>query len=314
MKKNQGFPFDDGTLPAVFLIAPTATGKSELALEIAIRFNAEIVSCDSQQVYKYMDIGSAKPDAVQRQTVRHHLIDIVYPDEDFNAGKYASMAREAIKDIIERGKRVVVVCGCGLYMKALVEGLSPCPQKNPTLRRELVELWKKDPDALYETLRTVDAISASRIHRNDRQRIIRALEIYYLTGLPASEHLKDRADPFTLPYKKIGLLMERSLLYKRIEERVDRMMESGFLDEVRGLVEKGLTLSHNSMKAIGYRHLYLHLTGELGLEEAVKLIKRDTKRYAKRQLTWFRKDPEIVWFSYPDEKNEILKYINALWH
>ncbi len=315
MGKNQGFPFYGSSQPVIFLIAPTATGKSELAMEVAIRFNAEIVNCDSQQVYKFMDIGSAKPSKREREAVRHHLIDVVPPDEDFNAGKFASMAREAVKDIVDRGKKVIVVCGCGLYMKALLEGLSPCPQGKPALRTELNDIWKNDPHSIYEKLTKIDPVSASRIHKNDKQRIIRALEIYYTAGLPASElFLVPSEDPFPFPYVKFGLLMERSLLYKRIEERVDRMMEMGFLEEVKGLVQKGLNPSYNSMRAIGYRHLYLRLMGELDLDEAVRLIKRDTKRYAKRQLTWFRRDPEIKWFLYPDEKDEVIKNIDALWH
>lgn len=315
MGKNQGFPFYASSQPIIFLIAPTATGKSELAMEVAIRFNAEIVNCDSQQVYKLMDIGSAKPSAREMEAVRHHLVDVVFPDEDFNAGKFASMARAAIRDIIDRGKRVIVVCGCGLYMKALLEGLSPCPQGKPVLRMKLNDIWKKDPDSIYEELRKVDPVSALRIHKNDKQRIIRALEIYHITGLPASEiYSMPSKDPFPFPYVKFGLLMERSLLYKRIEERVDRMIEKGFLEEVKGLIQRGLNLSYNSMRAIGYRHLYLHLMGKLNLDEAVRLIKRDTKRYAKRQLTWFKRDPEIRWFSYPDEKGEVIKNIYALWH
>ncbi len=315
MEKNQAFPFYGSSHPIIFLIAPTATGKSELAMEVAIRFNAEIVNCDSQQVYKYMDIGSAKPSPREMEVVRHHLIDVVSPDEDFNAGKFASMARAAIRDIVDRGKRVIVVCGCGLYIKALLEGLSPCPQGKPALRMELNDIWKKNPDSIYEDLTRVDPVSASRIHRNDKQRIIRALEIYFIAGLPASEiFLMPSKDPLPFPYVKFGLLMERSLLYKRIEERVDRMMEMGFLEEVKGLVQRGLNLSYNSMRAIGYRHLYLHLMGKLSLGEAVRLIKRDTKRYAKRQLTWFRRDPEIRWFFYPNDKDEVIKNIDALWH
>ncbi len=286
--------------PLVALVGPTAIGKTVLSLSLAQEFNCEIVSVDSMQVYRFMDIGTAKATREERGLVRHHLIDIVDPDESYDAARFALDAKTAIADIISRGKVPLLTGGTGLYLKALFEGFFSAVPANTTLRIELQErLELEGANKLHEELRACDYISAKRIHVNDKQRLLRALEIYLLTGKPWSEHLhdhkvKNRSEFFTKTLI-IGLTCDRSVLYNRINSRCETMLNNGLEDEVRSILAKGYSRDLKSLGSIGYRHMIQYMTGELDHEKMVNLLARDTRRYAKRQYTWFSKIKNLNW-------------------
>jgi tRNA dimethylallyltransferase len=282
-------------MQVVVILGPTAVGKTAVGLRVAEQIGGEIISADSAAVYRGMDIGTAKPTAEERARVRFHLIDVADPDEPFTAAKFRELALEAIRDIQARGKRVLIVGGTGLYLRVLLHGFSLAPPpRDPTIRKRLQqEAREQGLPALYARLQQVDPQAAARIHPNDAVRIIRALEVYEMTGKPVSEW-QHRADS-ELPALKLGLTMPRPLLYRRINERVDQMMAQGFLQEVQNLLSKGYNRDLPALKGLGYRHLIAYLTGEMGLEEAVALWKRDTRRFAKRQMTWFRREPGVHW-------------------
>ena len=284
----------------VVILGPTAVGKTAVGLRVAEQIGGEIISADSAAVYRGMDIGTAKPTAEERARVRFHLIDVADPDEPFTAAKFRELALEAIRDIQARGKRVLIVGGTGLYLRVLLHGFSLAPPpRDPTIRKRLQqEAREQGLPALYARLQQVDPQAAARIHPNDAVRIIRALEVYEMTGKPVSEW-QHRADS-ELPALKLGLTMPRPLLYRRINARVDQMMAQGFLQEVQNLLSKGYNRDLPALKGLGYRHLIAYLTGEMGLEEAVALWKRDTRRFAKRQMTWFRREPGILWLDASD--------------
>ncbi|HXE98388.1 MAG TPA: tRNA (adenosine(37)-N6)-dimethylallyltransferase MiaA [Dongiaceae bacterium] len=292
----------------LIICGPTASGKSDLALRLAHELDAEIVNADSMQIYRGLDIGTAKPSKEQQAEIRHHLIDVVEPDRQFSAADYAAAADAAIRDIAGRGKRVIVAGGTGLYIRALVKGLVDSPGGAGELRLALQDEADRDGnEAMLERLRQVDPDLAAGLHPNNLVRIIRALEVYRLTGIPLSRHQKEHAFA-TRRYEtlQIGVSVERGLLYRRIDERVERMLAAGLLNEVSGLLEAGFGRDLKSMRSIGYKEAAAHLCGELSAEEAVRLIKRDTRHYAKRQLTWFKADPDILWFEYPEKFGNIL--------
>jgi tRNA dimethylallyltransferase len=288
------------------IVGPTATGKSEVGLLLAERLGGEIVSADSMQVYRGMDIGTAKPAAQQQTRVRHHLIDVVGPDEPFSVARYQALAEEALADIRQRGRLPILVGGSGLYVRAVVDGfdLPPAPP-DPDLRRELAEeARQKGPELLHARLAAVDPQAAAGIHPRNVKRVIRALEVYAQTGRPLSECWAlarvwrgglDRARRARYNTRQFGLTLPRAALHARIEARVDRMMAAGLAEEVKGLVARGFGAELISMKGLGYAQIAGHLRGEYSLEEAVRRLKRDTRRFAKRQLTWFRADPRIRW-------------------
>jgi tRNA dimethylallyltransferase len=290
----------------VIILGPTAAGKSEVALELAPVVKAEILNADSQQVYRYMDIGTGKPCVAERERVRHHLVDIINPDEEFNAAIFRRLAAIAVADIQRREKQVIVCGGTGLYLKALTQGLFSGPAQDLAIRERLnAEADRGGLGSLYRRLERVDPPAMSRIHPNDRQRIVRALEVFELTGRAISDWQKEHAFAESLfTTLKIGLQRERAELYDRINERCDRMMADGFMDEVNALLSKGYGFDLKPMQTIGYRHLGLVIRGEAPAQEALVLMKRDTRRLAKQQLTWFRSDHDIQWF-HPDEKKEI---------
>ncbi len=302
---------DDAKPKIVIVLGPTASGKTELAIRLAESFDGEIVNADSMQVYRGMDIGTAKPSLEERRRIPHHLIDIVDPDEDFSASDFRREASRAIADIHGRGKRAIVVGGTGLYIKALLKGLVDSPSGEETIRRELEETAERLGGAeLLRRLAEVDPETAGRLHPNDRVRIIRALEVYLQTGRPISRFREEH--DFAGDYYdslKLGIAVERGELYRRIEERVDRMMAEGFPEEVRGLLARGYTAQLKPFRAIGYKEMCVHLSGACTLEEAVRLIKRDTRRYAKRQMTWFKQDQEIYWVEYPDRFDSIYNHV-----
>ncbi len=285
-----------GKIPVVVLCGPTASGKTALALSLAESLGMEIVSADSRQVYRKMDIGTAKPTADERSRVTHHLVDIVDPDDDFSVADYVVLARQAIDEIVDRGRLPLVVGGTGLYIRALTDGLAEVPAADAALRNELHRREELEgAGALYRRLQEVDPVQAGRIHPNNLVRTLRALEVYELTGVPLSE-FQQRHRFGDEPYRALRLYLDRPReeLYGRIDLRVDRMIAAGLIEEVEGLLASGYRPELRSMKAIGYREIVCHLCGEQDRSAAVELIRRETRRYAKRQETWFKKEKSII--------------------
>lgn len=287
----------------VVVLGPTGVGKSEVAVDVALKVDGEVVNADSQLVYRHMDIGTAKPTVSTRRQVPHHLIDIVDPDGEFNAALYRELALKAIHEIAARGKRTIVCGGTGLYLRALIQGLFVGPGKNAEVRKRLEEeAEEKGSNALYERLREVDSEATRWIHPNDHYRIVRALEVFELTGKGISHWQKEHGfAERDFEVLKMGLNRERSELYDLINRRCDDMIARGFVEEVKRLEERGYSLDLPALQSVGYRQIGLYLRGRLTLDEAVALIKRDTRHLAKRQLTWFRADKEIRWF-HPGEE------------
>jgi tRNA dimethylallyltransferase len=299
----------------VVIVGPTASGKSALGMELAGRFGAEIINADSMQVYRYMDIGTAKPSLEERKLVRHHLIDILYPDEEFSAALYREEAQQAIADVGARGKRAIIVGGTGLYIKALTAGLIRGGEVDPNIRKRLqAEAQAGGRERLYERLQEVDPVTAVRLHPHDTYRTIRALEVYERTGRPISA-LRHRHRFGEGPYKtlKIGLQMGREELYERIDKRVDGMIQQGLKKEVERLLEIGYSPSLKAMQSLGYKQIINYLQGEYALPEAARLIKRDTRRYARRQITWFKADPEIHWIELPRDRAVVVQMVEGFW-
>ncbi len=294
-------------IPLVIILGPTAVGKSACAFDLAQRFGLEIINADSMQVYRGMDIGSAKPSPCERDLVTHHLIDIRNPDEEFSAAQFRAEAHNIIVSLFQQGKQALVVGGTGLYIRALTRGLFPAPPADQGLREELKEKEEREGKGyLHRELEKVDPEAALRIHPNDTFRTIRALEIFYLTGTPISrQHQSHQFKECPFHVLKIGLLRDREAIYHRIEERVDTMLASGLLEEVNLLLKKGYAPTIKPFHSLGYKQILGHLQGATSLDEAAQAIKRNTKRYAKRQLTWFRKDTEIEWFTLPRQSFEI---------
>ncbi len=290
------------SLPIVLIAGPTAVGKTALSLDLAATLGTEIINADSMQVYRLMDIGTAKPSPEERARVRHHLIDVADPDEPYDAALFVRQARPVIDALHAQGKVPLVVGGTGLYMKALTRGLCPGPSGDPEMRRKILEeLDRQGLSILYEELRRVDPACAAKIHPNDRQRIVRALEVFRSTGVPLSQWQDAHGFRQALyPTVKIALCRERRDLYARIDQRVLQMMDRGLLNEVRSLLERGYPCTLKSMQSLGYRHMCLYLAGTVSLDEAVRLMQRDTRHYAKRQITWFKGDAEFRWFHAED--------------
>ncbi len=299
--------------PAVIVICgPTGIGKTSAGIEAAEVFGCEIISADSMQVYKYMDIGTAKPTLEERTRVYHHMIDIIEPDEDFSAARFAALAAGIIKKLSEKNTIPFVVGGTGLYIKALTQGLFDPGKVSPD---EKIRLKKEaeihGAEVLYGRLVKFDPAAAERIHPNDTFRIIRALEIYEATGTPISEYRgKHGFSERAFNVLKIGLTMERKALYDRIEKRVDSMIEAGFIDEVRRLIGMNYSADLKSMQSIGYRHIIDYIAGRTDLDEMIRILKQDTRRFAKRQMTWFNADPEIVWVR-PDQADDIKMLVKS---
>jgi len=288
--------------PKIIVIAgPTGAGKSHVALELAPKIEAEIIVADSVQVYRYMDIGTAKPTARDKALVPHHLLDLIDPDESFSAGAFRDVAEKVIAELHRKQKNILVCGGTGLYLKALIRGLFRGPGKNEALRRSLETREVEHGEGyLHNELERIDPLSAQRIHPKDTFRIIRALEIFHSTGAPPSQHYSEHAFQETrYDYLQIGFQWDRPLLYERIEKRCDHMVANGFVEEVHTLRARGYHLGLKSMQSLGYRHIGAFLEGRTTLEEAIRTMKRDTRRYAKRQLTWFRADPSVIWVDNP---------------
>jgi len=284
------------------VLGPTAVGKSRVAVDLALRFGGEVIGGDSIQVYRGFDIGTDKPTAADRRGVPHHLIDVVDPSVQFTAADFVREALAAARAIAARGRLPIVAGGTGLYLKALLDGLFPGPGRDEAVRAALeAEAREKGLAALFERLRRVDPEYAAKVRDRDRIRVVRALEVYETTGRPISAHFRDTASPVAgRRVVRLGLRLDRAVLVRRIEARVDRMFARGLVDEVRDLLARGVPADAPPFRALGYRHVVRHLEGALSLAEATALTKTDTRQYAKRQMTWFRKMDGVAWFS-PDD-------------
>lgn len=304
--------------PLIVLTGPTAVGKTSLSISLAKAVNGEIISADSMQVYKKMDIGSAKIRPEEMQGVKHYLVDVLDPEEEFHIVKFQQMAKEAMEEIYAKGKIPILVGGTGFYIQAVTRDIdfTEAEQEN-SYRTELEALVEeKGAEYLHEMLRKVDPASADSIHANNVKRVIRALEFYHQNGTPISAHneeQKKQVSPYDLAY--FVLNAPRDILYERIDKRVDQMMDEGLVKEVEELRNDGCHRGMVSMQGLGYKEILAYLEGEYPLEEAVRILKRDTRHFAKRQLTWFRRESDVIWvdkdrFNW-DEK-EILKYMTDI--
>jgi len=301
--------------PRIIVIAgPTATGKTALALALASRFEAEIIGADSRQVYRHLDIGTAKPTAEQQALIPHHLLDVVNPDERFDGAQFRALASDAIYDILARGKRVLVVGGTGLYLRMLTRGLFAGPPADHDLRARLQEQEQQEGKGfLHCWLQTVDPETANRLHPNDLIRLIRALEVFLLTEVPISQWQREhgfRERPFSL--FTIGLVTERTALARGIEARCRQMVRDGLVEEVRRVWAMGYDPNLPTLQTIGYAQIGAMLQGKYDIEEALTLMALETKRLAKRQLTWLRAEPEVQWFT-PMQQQDIETAVERFW-
>ncbi|MFO7447124.1 MAG: tRNA (adenosine(37)-N6)-dimethylallyltransferase MiaA [Ignavibacteriaceae bacterium] len=279
------------------IVGPTCSGKTGLCLLLSERINCEIISADSRQIYKYLNIGTAKPSPHELKKVKHHFIDILEPHQVYNVSRFESEALQIIEEIIIKKKIPVAAGGSGLYVKALIDGIIDTVETDDEYRTELLERKNKyGNESIYEELKKVDPESASRMLPQNWKRIIRALEVFHLTGKPIGQHHIDHNREIKYNFMQFGLNWSRDKLYQNIEQRVDDMITGGLLIEVQNLIEKGYNKTLNALNTVGYKEIISYLDGEISLERAVELIKRNTRRYAKRQLTWFRADERIKWF------------------
>lgn len=283
--------------PLVVIVGPTAVGKSRIAIEVAKRFETEILTADSRQVYRGMDVGTDKPPKETWQGIPHRLIDLVNPDEPYNAGLFRRHAVEAIEQLYHRRRLPLVVGGTGLYVRTLLQGLCEAPPADPTLRSQLRnEAQEQGHDRFYARLVAVDPATASKLHPRDTSKVIRALEVFQLSGRPMSEFQQQHGfaeRPFSALV--IGLNRDRNRLYRRIEERIDWQLANGLVQETQRLLDQGYRRDGAAMKGLGYRQVAAHLAGEYDRAEMVRRFKRDTRHFAKRQMTWFRREPGITW-------------------
>jgi len=296
----------------ILIVGPTGSGKTGFAIKLARQFTAEIIGADSMQIYRHMDIGTAKPTPAEQAAAPHHMIDIVDPDADFDAAAYANMAGGIIRQTIDRGRAVFVVGGTGFYIKALIHGLFEKGPSDPAVRRRLKrQLASEGAAVLIRRLKAIDSTAAERIHPNDTYRIIRALEVFEVTGEPLTVfHRRHGFREQRFNTLEFGLSWPRPVLYQRINRRVDAMMAQGFLDEVRQLRASGYGSDLKSMQSLGYRHLAEVVSGDTRLAEAVTMLKRDHRRYAKRQLTWFAARQSVHWLT-PDQTESAAERIRT---
>lgn len=301
-------------LPLVIINSPTATGKTKLAVNFALEMGGEIISADSMQVYRYLDIGTAKPTIEERRGIQHHMIDVVYPDEEFNAALFAQKARSIINDLAGKAKPIFVVGGTGLYIRALLKGIIDTPDVDDNIRNHYRSLRDTHGKKyLYDLLLIRDAAAAAHLNPNDSVRVIRALEVLEQTG--ESITIKQKNHSFSdNPYAtyKIGIQIDRRELKQKIETRVDKMISDGLLDEVKKVLDMGYSEKLKSIQSLGYKQVIGFLNKEYGWGETINLIKRDTWQYARRQMTWFNADKEINWFA-QDSLNEINKNVKKFW-
>ena len=282
----------------ICIAGPTASGKTALAVEVAKLVNGEVVNCDSMQIYKYMDIGTAKPTEAEKQGIVHHMIDVAEPDEDFSVSRYCAMATPIVEDILARGKTAVVAGGTGLYMDSLIRGNAFAPFPSTGMREKLeAQADRVGMEFLLDQLRIIDPDSAAKLHLSDRKRIVRALEVYYETGETITAHnRKTQAIPPRFRPVWLGLdFADRKELYRRIDLRVDLMLEQGLISEIEALLDRGIPEKCTAMQAIGYKEFLDAIDGRCTIEEAAQLVRQSSRHYAKRQLTWFRRNKAIHW-------------------
>lgn len=304
-------------LPLIIVTGPTAVGKTGLSIELAKALDGEIISADSMQVYRHMDIGSAKVTKEEMSGVPHHLIDVLEPTEDFNVVIFQKMAKAALAQIYEKGRIPIVAGGTGFYIQSLVYDIDFTENDSDVmLRRELETLAaERGPDYVHSILKDIDPASAEQIHANNVKRVIRAIEFYKKTGMRISDHnetQRRKQSPYDLFYYVLN--MERKILYDRIDKRVDKMIEQGLVEEVRNLAALGCTRDMVSMQGLGYKEILDYLEGRCSLEEAVYIIKRDTRHFAKRQITWFKRERDVRWLNteeFENDRGKILEYILA---
>ncbi|NLX78095.1 MAG: tRNA (adenosine(37)-N6)-dimethylallyltransferase MiaA [Clostridiaceae bacterium] len=282
----------------IVIAGPTASGKTDLAINLALKTGGEVVSADSMQIYRYMDIGTAKPTKEEMKGIPHHMIDIVDPDESYSVALYKKDAGKCIKDILSRGRLPIVAGGTGLYINSLIYNIKFSETvTDEEFRKRMQDIARTEgPKVLHEMLQRVDPESAGEIHYNNVKRVIRALEVYEYTKKPLSQHKKEsRTEPPEYRYLVFVLNMDRNVLYDRIDRRVDKMLEAGLVDEVKMLLNMGYKPGSTALQGLGYKEIISYLNNEVPFDEAIRILKRDTRHYAKRQLTWFRSIKEAVW-------------------
>ncbi len=290
--------------PVLVILGPTGVGKTGASILVAQHLDSEIISADSMQIYRHMDIGTAKPSDRQLNTVKHHMINKIDPSEEFSSGKYIEQVVPVIERLHERGKIPVIVGGTGLYIKAMTRGLFDAPGADWGLREELLAIEKDEPGCLYEKLETLDPKRAGEIVPTDIRRIVRALEVCKKSGKPMSELHERLTKPLPFTFIKTGLTRDRNELYRMIENRVDVMIQEGLVDEVKRVMD--MKPCHTALQAIGYKEIVRHFNGEIGLDEAIMVVKRASKRYAKRQYTWFRKEQDVNWIDSTGITDEVV--------
>ncbi len=280
----------------IVIAGPTASGKTFLSLLLAAKLNSEIISADSRQIYKFLDIGTAKPAEEQLQKIKHHFIDELFPDEDFNASKFEEKSLTIIENLFSENKIPVVAGGSGLYIKALVDGITDSAETNEEIRIELNKKMEKcGKEFIYEELKKVDPESAAKMLPQNWKRVIRALEVFYTTGKPIHHHHNEFKRNSDIEFIQFGLNWPRELLYESIDKRVDEMISQGLVNEVKNVLSMGFEKNVNALNTVGYKEIISYLENEISLERAIELIKRNSRRYAKRQMTWFRADKRINW-------------------
>lgn len=290
----------------IVLVGPTCSGKTNLSLKLSQLIPAEIISADSRQIYKYLDVGTAKPNKQDLEKVLHHLIDFLDPSENYDISIFEKDAERIIDQIDKKNKTPIVVGGSGLYIKALIDGIFDTAGKDEEYRSELLQKRKQfGNEFLYNELKKVDSVSADKMLSQNWKRVMRALEVYHTTGEPIWKHHQKQSTQKEKKYlfKQYGLNWDRNVLYENINKRVEAMIEKGFVHEVKNILEKGYDKNLNSLNTVGYKEIIQYLNGSISLKRAIELIKRNTRHYAKRQMTWFRKDKKICWFDVKDYKD-----------
>jgi tRNA dimethylallyltransferase len=285
----------------LIIAGPTGIGKSRLALHLAQIWDAEIISADSRQIYRYMDIGTNKPTCEERDLITHHMIDIVDPDQFYSAGEYCRNARKIIYKLLKKKKLPIMVGGTGLYIRAVIDGLAPSPPSDPKIKADLIKQMEKNGiKSLHNELLKIDPKTAEKLHPNDKQRILRAMEVFLITGKRLSDFHMQTSNRHRYLTTFFYLNCSRPVLYNMINKRVETMFEKGLIEEVKRLIDRGYTPDHPGVQSLGYSHVYNYIRKKIDLSKAKNLMKRDTRRYAKRQTTWFRQEKRAIWLDVPD--------------
>lgn len=296
----------------IVIVGPTASGKTDVSIELAKKINGEIISADSMQIYKYMDIGTAKPTLKEQNEIKHYLLDVALPDEHFNVVMYKKLAEKAIQEILKSGKTPIIVGGTGLYINTLVNGIEFIDIENDVeYTNELLKRYKEHGiEPLFDELKKIDPKSAEIIDKNNIRRVIRALEIYKVTGKTKTQLDKESIQEVKYDYRMFGIDWNREILYDRINRRVDIMIKDGLVDEVKRVIEQ-FQISNTAIQGLGYKEVIEYLNGSLSYDEMVEKIKLETRHYAKRQLTWFRRDKRIIWVKKDEAVDKIIKQIHS---